>query len=858
MVVADQGNWVADVVIVVEGTANLSPYVESLKSHYIVPTLEYFNGGQIDDRDCGYDSNSTTYALVVFMASDCAPEPAAICHAPTTNVAKLLSWFDRVSFALREPGSVVQKHCILVCNSPPYRLPTLESPMYAGHSVEQLATIMAERQVNFSILSPRKIPALYKLYEKAGGDLQTAMCKNYAKDRRHMVLLRGYQLQERPKRPAGGSPPNPREAKMFKQPTSQASPISTMGGSPPAATAAVPEPGCSAGHSDSACPSPGGHQPTKPTQCHIAADARRNEPDHPESLTSHNRAGPLHCYGCGVATLAFCNASKQEVRQERYVCPGASSRRKVWCLRWSRVVRRCRLLHPPTQTSMPLLASQLSNAPMASGPPQQMRPTHPTPVSCATGPQMQTGFRGPSMRMGVPPGGGPPGVVGQGGNPLVGAGSQMSQQGMPPTGPAAPPSSTLAAQLSQMPQGPPPQQPPQGPPMMGGGGPPQGMQPQQQQQQPPPGAGPAASLKERRVVWQGQVEYQDKMPGNPRNVYTLQCSIFASVINGEPEICADKWPPKLTLQLMPRSMLMNVVLAVKNASRGVVMSFEPGEGLVKLSRFMGSAWLGLVHFASPPADLKLMLVVYMADKNLFMGMVANDQEGLFAAVKQVIDAHRKQQQSKTKMLQNMSGGTMAPAGGMNMAAPVPNATMGIAPAAPGQQYSAAMWPGNNILAKTLMPPEQQGPPATAGAPPQGGPPGPPQVPPQGLPPGAQAAAVSQQQANRLSQLEAERQQNLLKIQQLQQTLEAAQAKELQYKELQYKQAQEQQSLLERQRVVTHQAQQQMRQQQMLQNLQQQSSIRAQLAGGLAMGGDLGHRALHPRVVAGPAGTTRLS
>ncbi|KAH8025262.1 hypothetical protein HPB51_005613 [Rhipicephalus microplus] len=239
-------------------------------------------------KDCDVpSSNSTTYALVVFMASDCAPEPAAICHAPTTNVAKLLSWFDRVSFvggagescshiaeglgtalqvfddfqALREPGSVVQKHCILVCNSPPYRLPTLESPMYAGHSVEQLATIMAERQVNFSILSPRKIPALYKLYEKAGGDLQTAMCKNYAKDRRHMVLLRGYQLQERPvsppiavsevkveptpspsavaphnprspattpagvgqKRPAGGSPPNPREAKMFKQPTSQVS-----------------------------------------------------------------------------------------------------------------------------------------------------------------------------------------------------------------------------------------------------------------------------------------------------------------------------------------------------------------------------------------------------------------------------------------------------------------------------------------------------------------------------------------------------------------------------------------------------------------------------------------------------------
>ncbi|EEC17383.1 med25 protein, putative [Ixodes scapularis] len=343
MVVAEQGNWVADVVIVVEGTANLSPYVDSLKSHYIVPTLEYFNGGPIDDRDCGYDTNSTTYALVVFMAADCATEPAATCNAPTTNVAKLLSWFDRVSFvggggescshiaeglgtalqvfddfqALREPSVVVQKHCVLVCNSPPYRLPSLESPVYAGHTVDQLAGIMAERQVNFSILSPRKIPALYKLYEKAGGDLQLALAKNYAKDRRHMVLLRGYQLQERPvspqavvsevkvepspppaapplnprspattavaqKRPAGGSPPNPREAKVFKQPTSQ-------------------------GGAGVRMPWSGGPPPSVST--------------------------------------------------------------------------------PPT--SMPLLASQLSNAPMASGAP--MRPALPTTVTYVSGSQMQTG-----------------------------------------------------------------------------------------------------------------------------------------------------------------------------------------------------------------------------------------------------------------------------------------------------------------------------------------------------------------------------------------------------------------------------------------------------------------------------------
>jgi hypothetical protein len=31
---------VADVVLLIEATANLSPYVESLKTNYIIPTLE--------------------------------------------------------------------------------------------------------------------------------------------------------------------------------------------------------------------------------------------------------------------------------------------------------------------------------------------------------------------------------------------------------------------------------------------------------------------------------------------------------------------------------------------------------------------------------------------------------------------------------------------------------------------------------------------------------------------------------------------------------------------------------------------------------------------------------------------------
>ncbi|CAN8027496.1 unnamed protein product [Ixodes persulcatus] len=134
----------------------------------------------------------------------------------------------------------------------------------------------------------------------------------------------------------------------------------------------------------------------------------------------------------------------------------------------------------------------------------------------------------------------------------------------------------------------------------------------------------------------------------------------------------------------------------------------------------------------------------------------------------------------------MSGGTMAQAGGMNMPVPVPNPAMAVNQVSlflpPSLRPSFAEW-------RRLY----------------GGPPRAPLVSSGGAPPHPvnQAASVSQQQAVRLSQLEAERQQNLMKIQQLQQTLEAAQAKELQYKAA----AQEQQTMLERQRVVNHQVQQ---------------------------------------------------
>ncbi|GFV61490.1 mediator of RNA polymerase II transcription subunit 25 [Trichonephila clavipes] len=107
MVVADQSTWLADVVFVIEGTANMSPYIENLKSNYILPTLEYFNGSPADDRDCGSDTNCTMYALVVFLAADCAPETASVCYAPTASTHKFLSLLDKVNFQHHSGDSTI-------------------------------------------------------------------------------------------------------------------------------------------------------------------------------------------------------------------------------------------------------------------------------------------------------------------------------------------------------------------------------------------------------------------------------------------------------------------------------------------------------------------------------------------------------------------------------------------------------------------------------------------------------------------------------------------------------------------------------------------------------------------------------
>lgn len=78
--------------------------------------------------------------------------------------------------------------------------------MEASLSYDFMARICAmpsififQRGIHFSIISPRKLPALHILFEKAViGNMMETQLKDYSQDPRHMILIRGMVLPGKP------------------------------------------------------------------------------------------------------------------------------------------------------------------------------------------------------------------------------------------------------------------------------------------------------------------------------------------------------------------------------------------------------------------------------------------------------------------------------------------------------------------------------------------------------------------------------------------------------------------------------------------------------------------------------------
>lgn len=114
------------------------------------------------------------------------------------------------------------KVCVLLCNSPPYLLPAVESISYTGCTADNLVKIIrdvsggflsrsdpawsphppsasppppSQKGIHFSVMAPRKLPALRALFERAspvGGAVEPH--PDFSQDPFHMVLVRGISL----------------------------------------------------------------------------------------------------------------------------------------------------------------------------------------------------------------------------------------------------------------------------------------------------------------------------------------------------------------------------------------------------------------------------------------------------------------------------------------------------------------------------------------------------------------------------------------------------------------------------------------------------------------------------------------
>ncbi|XP_067215800.1 mediator of RNA polymerase II transcription subunit 25 isoform X2 [Linepithema humile] len=753
----------ADVIFVIEGTAVNGAYLNDLKTNYVIPTLEYFSQSGIEDREYVSESSTTLYGIVVYHAADCLPSPCTETLGPYSNPHKLLMVLDKLemvggkgeSYAnigeglatglqcfedlqqRREPNTASQKHCILICNSPPYQTMIQESFKFAGNTIEQIAGIYQERNINISILSPRKIPALYKLFEKAGGDLQSSQTKNYAKDPRHLVLLRNYNLKERPISPQIGgnvhntaattaqiplSPLQSNDSPNTNQVQQNIAPPNQQQGPPfrnqaPQNIASV-------------------HQTVTPSMAAPMNAAR--PPYNPQII-----AAPPNYHPTGV------NIATRPRWMRPFIAPGATAPANT---QGSALIAQ--LTQPPSSLGLNATAFgqrlDAGNNVMATNPQQQQQQqlTQQQQQLRLTMLQ-QNAQQQASMSMAAQPN------HSQSGSQLtVSCISQSVPTQVPQTVTASQQAPVSVSSITQQ------------------------ITHSQTQGNVSTGNVQLQQLvpRDRTHIWQGVVEWIEKAKTDAaKQTRHVPCQISLNPKEGDSgELKADTWPQKLLMQLMPKTLIGNIGNTFLKNSKSVLFHPTPCEALESLTKMMTNGFAGCVHFTSntngPPCDIKVLILLYTTEKKAYLGFIPNDQTAFVDRLRKVI------QQQKTSHATIKQG---QPNAGPGNTIPTPMPTAGTQGGILMSQTNTMAMGGGQITQNVVSsnaPPQT----LTSSSGPQA------QINMQnsgisGPQSNTGAGGMIGQQRPQFDDIEMARHQNLLKIQHLRQTLEAAQQQEAQYK-----------------------------------------------------------------------------
>jgi len=225
--------------------------------------------------------------------------------------------------------------------------------------------------------------------------------------------------------------------------------------------------------------------------------------------------------------------------------------------------------------------------------------------------------------------------------------------------------------------------------------------PRMQQQQPmvpggfQPGPGMNTAPREREVIWKGDLEWQEKVkdgPADQKISQSVKCTVLTTKGNGVGEIRTENWPPKLLMQLLPKSLLQNIGEQYFRNSNSVLFHPNECESLDALTKLMRTGFAGCVHFTGVQAcDIKVLILLYSNDKKAYLGFIPNDQASFVDRIRTVIQQQKTGQQVRAQgqMGQQQPGMVVQPGGMQGMGGAQQGQMM-------GQQPQPGMMPQMNM------------------------------------------------------------------------------------------------------------------------------------------------------------------
>lgn len=135
----------------------------------------------------------------------------------------------------------------------------------------------------------------------------------------------------------------------------------------------------------------------------------------------------------------------------------------------------------------------------------------------------------------------------------------------------------------------------------------------------------------------------------------VQCQV-SSNSKDLPGLSAETWPQKLLMQLMPKTLIGSIGGPYLKNSKSVTFHPEPCPALDNLVQVLLSGYAGCVHFTgcSNTCAIKILILLYQAEKKLFLGFIPNDQTGFVDRLRKLIQMQKQGNQRALQQAQQQN------------------------------------------------------------------------------------------------------------------------------------------------------------------------------------------------------------